>query len=70
MKYLIASKQNENTYLYVKSINEKIETTLFYGNALDFITDEYANNIKDFLNEYDKNNEYVVIKYKYSLEEE
>ena len=69
MKYLIAYKQNEDTYLYVTSIGAKIETTLFYGNGLDFLSETNAQNICDFLNEYDNSKEYIVIKYEYSLKE-
>ena len=70
MKYLIAYKQDENTYLYVKTIGEKIETTLFYANALNFINYKNAKNISTFLNEYDEKNNYIIIKYEFSLEEE
>ena len=70
MSYLIAYKQGENTYVYVKSIGEKVETTMFYGNALNFLTQKYAKNISGFLNDYDKEHNYVVIKYEYNLEEE
>ena len=70
MKYLIAYKQDENTYLYVKTIGENIETTLFYANALNFINYKNAKNISTFLNEYDEKNNYIIIKYEFSLEEE
>lgn len=69
MKYLIAYKQNEDTYLYVTSIGTKIETTLFYANALDFLSKKNAENIVAFLNEYDTSHEYLVIEYEYSLTE-
>lgn len=70
MEYFIAYKQSEDTYAFVKSISANIETTIFYGNALNFITQEYAKSIAKFLNEYDKEHDYIVIKYEYSLEEE
>ena len=70
MEYFIAYKQSEDTYVYVKNIGINIETTIFYGSALNFIKQEYAKNIADFLNEYDEEHDYVVIKYEYSLEEE
>lgn len=69
MKYLIAYKQDENTYLYVTNIGQKIETNMFYGNGLDFKSETNAQNICDFLNEYDNSKEYIVIKYEYSLKE-
>lgn len=70
MEYFIAYKQNENTYAYVTNIGVNIGTTIFYGSALNFITRENAENVKDFLNEYDENHNYIVIEYEYHLREE
>lgn len=69
MKYFIAYKQSEDTYMYVTSISNKIETTLFYANALDFLNKSNADNVCDYLNEIDTNHEYLVLKYEYSIEE-
>ena len=69
MKYFIAYKQSEDTYMYVISIGSKIETTLFYANALDFLSKKNAENTVAFLNEYDTLHEYLVIEYEYSLTE-
>lgn len=69
MKYLIAYKQDENTYSYVTNIGSRIDTTLFYGNAIDFLNKTNAENICDFLNEYDSSREYVVLVYEYSITE-
>ena len=70
MEYFIAYKQSENTYVFVKNIGVNIETTIFYGSALNFITRENAENVNKFLNEYDKNHTYIVIEYEYYLREE
>lgn len=70
MEYLIAYKQNENTYAFVKNIGTNIETVIFYGNALNFLTYENAKSVSKFLNEYDEKHDYVVIKYEYELKEE
>lgn len=69
MKYLIAYKQNEDTYIYVVNIGATIGTTLFYANALDFLTKENAENVCEYLNAYDTNHAYIVLKYEYSIEE-
>lgn len=69
MKYFIAYKQNEDTYNYVISIGNKIETTLFYANALDFGNILNARNICNYLNEIDEEKEYIVIEYQYTLTE-
>ena len=69
MKYLIAYKQNEDTYMYVTNIGTKVETTMLYAYGLDFLSDKNAKNVAKFLNEYDKEHEYIVVKYEYSLEE-
>lgn len=70
MQYLIAYKQNENTYAFVKSISINIEITMFYGNALNFMSYENAKSVSKFLNEYDEKHDYLVIKYEYELKEE
>ena len=70
MKYLIAYKQNENDYVYVNSIASTIGKTMAYYNAIDFLTKENAENVCKFLKEYDDNENYVVVKYQYTLEEE
>lgn len=70
MKYFIAYKQNETDYIFVNSIGTNIGKTMTYYNAIDFLTKENAKNVCNFLNELDKDNEYIVIKYSYSLEEE
>lgn len=70
MQYFIAYKQSEDTYAYVTSIGVNIGTTIFYGNALNFITRENAENVSKFLNEYDNKHDYIVITYEYSLREE
>ena len=69
MKYFIAYKQSEDTYMYVTSIGSKIDTILFYANALDFITYDNAKNVADYLNEYDADHTYIVIEYTYELKE-
>lgn len=69
MKYLIAYKQDENTYLYVTNIGQKIETTLFYANGLDFLSKTNAENVCNYLNEYNNEHKYIVVEYKYSLKE-
>ena len=69
MKYLIGYKQDENTYLYVNGINTNISVSMNYASALDFLEEEYAKSICSFLNEYDKNKEYIVLKYQYSIKE-
>ena len=70
MKYLIAYKQNEDDYIFVNSIGTAIGKTSTYYNAMDFLTKENAKNMCKFLNELDKENEYIVVKYEYSLKEE
>lgn len=70
MQYFIAYKQSEDTYAYVTSIGVNIGTTIFYGNALNFITHENAENVSKFLNKYDSKHDYIVITYEYSLREE
>ncbi len=70
MKYLIAYKQNEEDYVYVNSISNTIGKTMTYYSAMDFLTKENAENVCKFLNDYDKTNNYVVVKYQYTLEEE
>lgn len=70
MKYFIAYKQNGTDYIFVNSIGTNIGKTMTYYNAIDFLTKENADNICKFLNELDINNEYVVVKYEYSLTEE
>lgn len=69
MKYLIAYKQDENTYLYVTNIGQKIDTTLFYGSAIDFLNKTNAKNVCKFLNDFDTTKNYVVLEYQYSLTE-
>lgn len=69
MKYFIAYKQSEDTYMYVINIGSKIETTLFYANALDFITEQNAKSVCSYLNQIDETKEYIVIQYEYSLTE-
>lgn len=69
MKYLIAYKQSEDTYTYVSNIGLRIDTALFYGNAIDFLSKENAENVCNFLNEYDTTREYVVLVYEYSIKE-
>lgn len=69
MKYLIAYKQNEDDYVYVNSIGSTVGKTMTYYNALDFLTEENAKNICKFLKEYD-GNDYIVVKYEYTLTEE
>ena len=69
MKYFIAYKQSEDTYMYVISIGSKIETTLFYANALDFLNKINAKNVCSYLNEYDDTKEYIVLEYDYSIKE-
>ena len=69
MKYLIGYKQDENTMLYVNSIATSVGVTMVYSNALNFINEENAVNVCNFLNEYDKNHEYTVLKYTYTLKE-
>lgn len=70
MKYLVAYKQGEDEYIFVNSIGSTIGKTMTYYNAMDFLSEENAKNICKFLNEIDSNNEYIVIKYQYTLEEE
>lgn len=70
MKYLIAYKQGEFDYVFVNSISSSIGKTMTYYNAINFLTKENAENVCKFLNELDTNNEYVVVKYEYSLTEE
>jgi hypothetical protein len=69
MKYLIAYKQNENTYLYVNNIGSSVGITMNYTSAIDFITKENASNVCKFLNEYDNTHEYIIIEYQFSLKE-
>ena len=69
MKYFIGYKQNEETYMFVNSIGATIGATLTYSNAIDFLTEENALNVRDYLNEYDTNHEYIVLKYEYSITE-
>ena len=69
MKYLIAYKQNENDYVYVNSIASTIGKTMAYYNALDFLSEENAKNICKYLKDFD-GEDYVVVKYQYTLEEE
>lgn len=69
MKYLVAYKQSENTYMYVTNIGTKIETTMLYAYGLDFLSKKNAENVVAFLNEYDTSHEYLVIEYEYSLTE-
>jgi hypothetical protein len=70
MKYFIAYKQNESDYVFVNNIGTSIGKTMTYYNAIDFLSKENAENICKFLNELDNTNEYIVIKYEYSLNEE
>ena len=70
MKYLIAYKQNEDDYIFVNNIGITIGKTPTYYNAMDFLTKENAKNVCEFLNDYDKENNYVVVKYEYTLTEE
>lgn len=70
MKYFVAYKQNENDYIFVNSISSTIGKTTTYFNAIDFLSKENAENICKFLNEFDSSNEYVVVKYEYTLTEE
>ena len=69
MKYFIGYKQSEDTYLYVNNIGTTIGSSLTYSNAIDFLSQKNAENICNFLNEYDTNHEYVVLKYEYSITE-
>lgn len=69
MNYLIAYKQNEETYLYVNNIGKSVGVTMAYTDAINFITKENAKNICSFLNEYDINHEYIVMEYEYSIKE-
>lgn len=69
MKYLIAYKQSEDTYMYVTGIGSKIDTAMLYAYGLDFLSEKNAENVASFLNEYDPSHEYIVVKYEYSLEE-
>jgi hypothetical protein len=69
MKYLIAYKQNDD-YVYVNNIGTTIGKTTTYYSAMDFLTEENAKNVCEFLNDYDKTNNYVVVKYEYTLTEE
>lgn len=69
MKYLIAYKQNEDDYVYVNNIGTTIGKTPTYYSAMDFLSEENARNICKFLKEYD-DNDYVVVKYEYTLTEE
>lgn len=68
MKYLIGYKQN-NDYLYVNNIGTTVNTILSYTGAIDFLTSENAISVCNFLNEYDSTHEYIVLEYKYSIEE-
>ena len=70
MKYFIAYKQNESDYIFVSSISNNIGKAMTYYNALDFLSKENAKNVCKFLNEMDEENEYIVLKYEYSLTEE
>lgn len=70
MKYLIAYKQNEDDYVFVNNIGTTIGKTATYYNAMDFLTQENAKNVCEFLNDYDKANNYIVVKYEYTLTEE
>ena len=69
MKYLIAYKQSENDYVYVKNIGNTISKTTAYYDAIDFLTYEDAKNVCNFIKEYEKSNDYVIIKYTYKFEE-
>lgn len=69
MKYFIGYMQGENTYMYVNSIGINVATALTYSNAIDFLSKENAINVCNFLNEYDTNHEYTVLKYEYSITE-
>lgn len=69
MKYFIAYKQDENTYLFVNAIGSSVNVDMSYAKAIDFMSLENAKNVCEFLNEYDKNHEYIAITYKYSLTE-
>lgn len=69
MKYFIAYKQSENTYSYVSNIGQKIDTTLFYGSAIDFLNKTNAKNVCKFLNEFDTTKEYIVLEYQYTISE-
>ena len=70
MKYLIAYKQDENTYLFVNAIGSSINVDMSYAKAIDFMSLENARNVCEFINEYDTNHEYIVITYKYSFTED
>jgi len=69
MKYFIGYKQSEDTYVYVNGISSTVNGSLTYSNAIDFLTQENAINVCNFLNEYDTNHEYIVLEYKYSIKE-
>ena len=69
MKYFIGYKQSEDTYLFVNNIGSTISSALSYSNAIDFITKENALGVCEFLNEFDTNHKYVVLKYEYSITE-
>ena len=69
MKYLIAYKQNEDTYVYVNNISSSVGVTMAYASAINFITKDNAINVCKFLNDYDKNHNYIVLEYKFSMTE-
>jgi hypothetical protein len=69
MKYFIGYKQSEDTYVYVNNIGSTVSGALTYSNAIDFLSQKNATNVCKFLNEYDTNHEYIVLKYEYSITE-
>lgn len=69
MKYFIGYKQGEGTYVYVNNIGSTVSGALTYSNAIDFLSQKNAINVCNFLNEYDTNHEYIVLKYEYSITE-
>lgn len=69
-KYFIGYKQGNGEYVYVSSINDySVSVTINYPNGIDFINEDNAKNVCDFLNDMDLEKTYIPLKVTTNVEE-